>query len=330
MTGRRTARREALLATGLTYGLMLVVAAGVADQGWAFAAASLLVASVALGGLNLLFPQGLTFAFGAANGLAVYVCLFVVMGRAGFPAAHEWARPLAFLLPVLAFVGACWWRRERLRVAAEGSADLRHFPRFMRWLLVSGLIGAASLASPISRLGPDGQTIALLFAMGLIAAIGAAAVEDVVRLLVDVATMLRRVTVRLRALSVPIATYVSLFALLAVAFGCAYRIADGLSREPVFLFVGTPARISFSEALHFSVVTLSTVGYGDIQPHDDGIRLLAALQMVLGQLLLLFGFAEIMRSHTDGERREDDGERPGFGRKAGNATGVPVRTDPPP
>jgi hypothetical protein len=306
VTARRTVRRQALLATGLTYGLMLVVAAGVADQGWAFAAASLLIASLALGGLNLIFPHGLTFAFGVANGLAVYVCLFVVIGRAAFPLAHEWARPLAFLLPVLAFVGACWWRRGALSAAAEGAADLTHFLRFARWLVATGFVGVVSLASPITRLGAEGQTIALMLAMGIIAAIGAASVGDVVRLLVDVATMLRRVSARLRILAVPIATYVSMFALLAVAFGCFYRISDGLSREPIFMLVGQPSRITFSDALHFSVVTLSTVGYGDIQPADDGIRLLAAIQMVLGQLLLLFGFAEIMRSHAGGGRRQDD------------------------
>jgi hypothetical protein len=307
---------------------MLVVAAGVADQGLAFAAASLLIASLALGGLNLIFPHGLTFAFGVANGLAVYVCLFVVIGRAGFPLAHEWARPLAFLLPVLAFVIACWWQRRALSAAAEGSADLAHFPRFARWLLASGVVGVFSLASPITRLGPDGQTLSLVLAIAVIAAIGAASVGDVVRLLVDVATMLRRVGGRLRMLAVPIATYVSLFALLAVAFGCFYRIADGLSREPIFLLVGAPSRLAFSDALHFSVVTLSTVGYGDIQPHDDGIRLLAAIQMVLGQLLLLFGFAEIMRSHG-GNRRHDDPSQPGFGRNGGDATALPAMTDLP-
>jgi voltage-gated potassium channel Kch len=81
-----------------------------------------------------------------------------------------------------------------------------------------------------------------------------------------------------------------------VVFGCFYRIADGLSHHPLFMQLGEPARLDFSDALHFSVVTLATVGYGDIQPADDGIRLLAAIQILVGQLLLLFGFAEIMRS----------------------------------
>jgi len=54
--------------------------------------------------------------------------------------------------------------------------------------------------------------------------------------------------------------------------------------------------LSYSDALYFSVTTLSTVGYGDIRPFDDGVRVLASLQVVAGQLLLLFGFAEIMRS----------------------------------
>lgn len=47
-------------------------------------------------------------------------------------------------------------------------------------------------------------------------------------------------------------------------------------------------------------MTLSTVGYGDILPADDGVRLLAAVQAVMGQLLLLFGFYEIMRGSQAG------------------------------
>jgi hypothetical protein len=40
------------------------------------------------------------------------------------------------------------------------------------------------------------------------------------------------------------------------------------------------------------------VGYGDIQPVDDGIRLLASLQIVTGLLLLLFGVSELLRGRN--------------------------------
>ncbi len=298
-------RRRALLATGLTMGFMLLVAMGVSDQGWIFALAILLIASLALGGLHLVFPHGLLFALGAANGLAIYVSLFVVIGRASFPAAAEWARSVAFLLPVLAFVLACWARRDALAAKAEGGGDLRQFPRAVRWLLPTGLIGIASLSTPINRAPPEWQSLALLLAMSGIAVIGVVSVGHIVRLLVDISAILRRVGMRLQFLAVPIATYVSLFGLLSVAFACFYRIADEFSRSEIFVLMGVPGRLTFSDALHFSIVTLSTVGYGDIQPADDGIRLLAAIQMILGQLLLLFGFAEIMRNHAGGTRATD-------------------------
>lgn len=309
------APRHVLIGAGLTLVLTLLVAGGVADQGWGFSAVALAVAGLAVGGLHLIFPHGPLFALGVANGLVVYVCLYVVLGRAAFPLALDWARPVGFLLPVVSFVGACWWRRDALSRLAGGllAPDLEHLPRFARWLLFTAMVGVMSLATPINRLPELEQTAALLVAMVVIAGISGAAVSDVVRLLVDIAVILQQVTARLRHLAVPMATYVSIFALLAVAFGCFYRIADGLSRIPLFEQLGHPARIDFSDALHFSVVTLTTVGYGDIQPLDDGVRLLAAIQMLLGQLLLLFGFAEIMNTsrrapHETAGSRKDHAE----------------------
>lgn len=157
------------------------------------------------------------------------------------------------------------------------------------------------MSAPFNRADPIGQTLLLLLAQGLIGAISALFVRDVVRLLVDIAAILTLVAARLRLLAVPIATYVTLFCLVTMIFACLYRIADALSAQPLFEKLGQLTRIDFSEALHFSVVTLSTVGYGDILPRDDGIRVLAAMQMLTGQLLLLFGFAEIMRSRMRSE-----------------------------
>jgi voltage-gated potassium channel len=61
--------------------------------------------------------------------------------------------------------------------------------------------------------------------------------------------------------------------------------------------VGGVARdLAFSEALYFSLVTLATLGYGDVVPAAAAARILVAIQTVIGLLLLLFGFAEIQRA----------------------------------
>jgi hypothetical protein len=116
---------------------------------------------------------------------------------------------------------------------------------------------------------------------------------------VDIAVIFRAVTRWLSRLAVPIAACSSLWALLTLVFGCLYRIADGPSSAPLFHGSGGGSggaiRIDFSDAINFSVVTLSTVGNGDILPLDDGIWVLASIQM-----LLLFGFIEIMRGSRSG------------------------------
>ncbi len=294
--------RGFLTAEATALALMLLVAGGVADHGLLFSAAAFCGVGVAVGALYLLFPQGPQFALNAANGLAMYTCLYAVIGRAAFPEAVEWARLFAFLLPIASFVGACWVRRQALRpwVGAAHPSDLGHLPRFARWLGAVGAVAVLSLALPISRAGPGTQTAALLVAMAIISAASAASVGEVVRLLADIASIFREVTRRLALLAVPVAAYCSLWALLTVVFGCLYRIADGLSYGPLFIGPDGPIRIDFPGALHFSAVTLSTVGYGDIQPLDDGARLLATAQALAGQLLLLFGFYEIMRGSQAG------------------------------
>ena len=294
--------RGFLTAEATALALMLLVAGGVADDGLLFSAVAFGGVGVAVGVLYLLFPQGPQFALNAANGLAMYTCLYSVIGRSAFPEAEDWARLGAFLLPITAFVGACWLRRRELRpwIGAAHPPDLAHLPRFAGWLAAMGAVAVLSLALPFSRAAPGTQTAALLVAMAAVAAVSAGAVGEVVRLLADIAAIFREVTGRLALLAVPVAAYCSLWALLTVVFGCLYRISDGLSVRPLFHGPDGPLRVGFPGALHFSAVTLSTVGYGDIQPIDDGIRLLATVQALMGQLLLLFGFYEIMRGSQIG------------------------------
>ena len=323
-----TARRGFLTAEATALALMLLVAGGIADEGLLLSAVAFGGVGVAVGALYLLFPQGPQFALNAANGLAMYTCLYAVIGRSAFPEAEDWARIAAFLAPIAAFVGACWVRRAALRpwIGSAHPPDLAHLPRFARWMGQVGAVAVLSLALPVSRADPGTQTVALLVAMAAISAVSAGSVGEVVRLLADIAAIFREVTGRLALLAVPVAAYCSLWAMLAVVFGCLYRIADGLSRKPLFVGTDGPIRLDFPAALHFSAATLSTVGYGDIQPLDNGARLLATLQALAGQLLLLFGFYEIMRGSQAGPPAVE----PSGGADAGEEGAESAASPPPP
>jgi hypothetical protein len=290
---------------GFTLALCVVLAWGVGDQGHIFPFAVIGAAALGLGVVYWAFPRGLHFAFGMTAGLAIYASLFVVLGHAQFPDALPWSRALGFLLPVLAFVAMVLRRHRELDVVAtqQTAHELDHLPHASRWLLSSSLVALACFVLPINRLSPDLQALALLAAMAGVAGIAAVAVRDVIRLMVDVSLIVHEIGARARFLIVPAVAFLLMYALLVVGFASAYRIADELSARPLFNGPGGPIRISYADSLHFSVATLSTVGYGDIQPHDDGIRVLASLEVVAGQLLLLFGVAEILRARRSRPER---------------------------
>ncbi|SHK23073.1 Ion channel [Roseomonas rosea] len=289
-----------------TMGLGALVAAGVGDHGLLFPLVVLASAALGFGLLFRLFPEGLDFALGTGVGFATYAALFTVVGRSAFPDTGAVVEGVAFLIPVLAFLWAVLRHRARLRYIVEGGEppDEEHLRRIGQFMLMVAAIAVASLASPANRLGPEWQGVAMLAGSTLIGVLAARTVRELVRLLVDMAQVMDAIGARAVALMVPIATYAALFSLIAVVFACLFRIADGLSRTPLFAGPHGPIQLSFRDALHFSIVTLSTVGYGDIWPTDDGARLLGAVEVLAGQILLLFGFYEITRSRLS---RKDEG-----------------------
>ena len=179
--------------------------------------------------------------------------------------------------------------------------DVDHLPRMARWLLPVWMVGTLSMALPINRLDPFDQSIALLAAMSVIGAMVALSVRGVVLLLTDMALIMKELGDRVGRVAVPIFAFLTMYGVLVVFFASLYRISDGLSVAPLFSSPQGPATINFPDALYFSLVTQATVGYGDLTPQDDGVRLLASAQVVLGQVLLLFGFGEIMRSRNAAE-----------------------------
>ncbi|MSO97186.1 MAG: two pore domain potassium channel family protein [Rhodospirillaceae bacterium] len=70
--------------------------------------------------------------------------------------------------------------------------------------------------------------------------------------------------------------------MLVIVFACLYTIIDQFSKQPHFSIGGELRDITFAEALYVSVVTLSTVGYGDIVAHTLAVRMLVAFEIFVG------------------------------------------------
>lgn len=79
-----------------------------------------------------------------------------------------------------------------------------------------------------------------------------------------------------------------------ILFAAAYRLLSHYTGEPHFYVGNVPRALSFSESVYFSIVTISTVRYGDIIPQSSLARVLASLEVVCGFLPLLFGVSELL------------------------------------
>ncbi len=284
---------RALLFTLILVGLVAVAAGGE----WEFDLAALATCAVGFGFFYVVFPGGLHFAITLANFLAVYACIFVFFRDANFHDAPRAPSIVALALPLLAFLGSSFARRVRIAamIRARRRHELTHLPRLARWVPGTALVGGVSFLLPLAGLGPAGQGAALLVAMAAIAAQVAFAVGDVVLLLIDIALIFEGVARRLDRLVLPMTAFFTLYSLLVVVFACLYRIADMLSAVPQFANHAGVFPLGFGDAIYFSIVTLSTVGYGDIVPHGALARILAGAEVVAGLFLLLFGVSEILR-----------------------------------
>ena len=261
------------------------------------ALAALATCATSLGFFYFAFPGGLHFGITMANFLAVYACTFVYFRDANFAAAPLVPSVAALALPVVAFLLRCFLGRRRVAamIQARRRHELTHLPRLARWLPVAAVVGAVSFILPRYAISAAGQGWLLLLGMAVIAGAVVYAQRDLILLMMDVAMVFEGVAARIDRLVMPVMAFLSVYALLVIVFGCLYRIADLSLGGAQFMVHGSPAPLSFADALYFSVITISTVGYGDIAPAGPLVRGLSGLETVCGLLMLLFGFAEIMR-----------------------------------
>jgi hypothetical protein len=91
-------------------------------------------------------------------------------------------------------------------------------------------------------------------------------------------------------------TAVSIYLLLGMQWFAVYSAID-VFRPGSFLFNRATIVDRQSELLYFSLVTLSTIGYGDIVPLDSEVRMLAALEGVTGVLYVAITVALLVSAY---------------------------------
>jgi voltage-gated potassium channel len=132
--------------------------------------------------------------------------------------------------------------------------------------------------------------------MGAIAATVAWNVEEIALFLLETGALFEIFFRNLARMAVPVFAFFSVYSLLIIVFAAIYSLIDRVQPGQQFSVSGIQRGLSFAESLYYSVTTVATVGYGDILPVANSVRMLSAIEVLAGILLLLFGFAELIRA----------------------------------
>ena len=205
-------------------------------------------------------------------------------------------------MPLFAFlVGSLRRRADIHRVILSGRMrEERRFAQVLMWLVPVFGVGALTFLLPHGPDAAGAQTAGLFGGMLAISAVVFVVSHDVAVFLLDTGLLFEAFFGRIARLVVPAFAFLTFYSLLVILFASFYSIADHLPGQPNFRIEGVARALTFPESLYFSLTTLSTVGYGDISPASNLVRLVTGLEIVCGILLLLFGFNEIF-SFTHGQ-----------------------------
>jgi voltage-gated potassium channel len=294
----------------LTLGLYLLVALAIVDNEELFSTFTL----VMLVGLALsvslfyrLFPGSYFTTVALANFLSIYACLFIYFTESNFAAASDWALRVSFLIPIVAYTLGVYLRRESIRHLVRHESDSRfaYKPRAFLWLVPVFAIGIATFLLPHQDFEVETISLLLLAGMGLIGLIVFTVSGDVTAFLLDTGLLFEEFFEQTNALLAPTLAFFTYYSFVVIVFASVYRILSAAIPGPHFTVLGVDRQLTFIESLYFSIITLSTVGYGDMVPASALIRAVASLQIVVGVWLIIFGFSEVLRYARERERRDE-------------------------
>lgn len=293
---------------GLTVALLALVAAAITEVTPYFPVIMSVAVASCVGLIHWLFPRSRLLSISLANLLAVYACVFAFFIGSIFSQVSKVAIDIGFLLPILAFmIGAVSKRATIRRFISSGNfSRIRHPDRGFVWLVPVFAVGAVSWILPALPFAREHNDLVFLVAMAMIAGVVLIVSDEVATFLVETGLLFEEFFERSARLVIPAFAFLTFYSLNVVVFACLYRLIDQYAPGHHFTIMGEARPLTFAEALYFSLVTVATVGFGDIIPRTDLMRLITGVQVVAGVLLLLFGVSEILnytREHRHDRHR---------------------------
>lgn len=296
-------------AVGFSALIIFMIAVGSTDE-LGILTGVILVAVFSAAGIFLwMFPGSRFFVLAFANSLAIYTIVYFFLVEANFPRIREWVSVLGYLLPIYMFLAGVWWRRDAIREASQ-SEDFRRARfqgRLFIWLLPVCIVAALSFLVPGVKLESSGSDIVFLALVAGVSLFVMVISRQICLFLIDTCVLFDHLFVQMSRLGRPAFAFFTLYSFSVIVFAMIYRIMDRVTESSIFLIEGQPGAISFTESLYFSLITMSTVGYGDITPASEALRVVVGIEVMVGIMLFLFGFAEIMRyaRNPDAEGKTD-------------------------
>jgi voltage-gated potassium channel len=100
---------------------------------------------------------------------------------------------------------------------------------------------------------------------------------------------------------------ISAYLLMGIAWAFVYCVVAQLSPEAFFFSVGTGRKMAGPEAIYFSFVTLSTIGYGDIIPMSPMSRMLAVIEATTGMFYMAVLISRLVALLSTQKHAEETG-----------------------
>jgi voltage-gated potassium channel len=261
-------------------------------------------AAIAMVVIQEIFPRSGLFPITFASLAAVYATIFGLFEEAFFFSLGKVTLGIGFAAPIFLFIAGCWWRRDAIRkeVADWAIATEQGAVHALLWQLPVWLVGLGVYILFGIQESSVNTDATFLAAMGVIGVIVFVVAHDVAAFLIDIGILLEEFVTRMGRLIVPAVAFTCFYAILVIVFAAIYSIVSHSSDIHHFRIGMEYRPLSYFEALYFSVVTLATVGYGDIVPASNVVRALVAVEVIIGILLILFGVSELLEYAHERDR----------------------------